>query len=156
MTIVLHKLYKAGVSFFILAVLLGQAYASFGPILSMGTGFRFWPVVSYAMYSRAHYDGETVDVHDLLEGTLSDGSVVEIPRDSLGLSFWFYRNLVRDIKKDDPVAVQLLVDKFRWGDELVEVRVKSYPLMVTRTGPMEKPSEVLHRVAVQNRELALQ
>jgi hypothetical protein len=156
MTTVLHRLFTTGVSLFILAVLLGQAYASFGPMFGVGTGFRFWPIVSYAMYSRAHYDGETVDVYDLLEGTLSDGTVVEISRDSLGLSFWFYRHLVADLKKDDPVAVQLLIDNFRSGNELVEVRVMSYPIMVTRTGPMEKPSEVLHRITLDGRELARQ
>ena len=151
-----ERLYVTAVSCFIAAVLLLQAWASFGPLVGGGSGFRFWPIVSYAMYTRAHYDGETVDVQELLEGTLSDGSIVDITMDSLSLNIWFYRNLVRDLKKNDPAAIALLVNRYRNGQELVEVRVKSYPLMVTRNGPAKKPSEVLHRLKVPARELARQ
>jgi hypothetical protein len=145
---ILNRAYVVSASCFIAAVLLGQAYVTFSPVLGSNAGFRFWPIVTYAMYSRAHYEGETVEVYDLLEGTLNDGTVVEIPMDSLGLSIWYYRNMLKGLRNQDPVAIKLLTSRFRWGDDLAEVRIKSYPLMVTRDGPAEKPSELLYSLTM--------
>lgn len=153
---ILHRLYVVTVSGFIAAVLLLQAWATFGPVVGGGSGFRFWPIVSYAMYTRAHYDGETVDVHEFIEGTLRDGSIVDISMESLKLDVWFYRNLIRELKENDPTAVAVLVERQRNGRDLVEIRFKSYPLMVTRNGPAEKPSEVLYQMKIPPLELAQQ
>lgn len=156
MSSALHSLYRIAISVFVTAVLVGQSIVTFAPIFGESFGMRFWPIISYAMYTRAHFEGDTVEVYELLEGTLRDGSIVEIPMESLGLGIWYYRNLVKGLKKEDPVAIDMLIDRYRWGDELTEIRIKSYPLMVTRNGPAEKPSEIRYHLTIPNRQPAEQ
>ena len=86
---IFNSSYRIAVAFFVTSVLVGQCVVTFAPLFGQSFGTKYWPIISYRMYSRAHYEGDTLYVYDLLEGAQSDGSVVEIPMERLGLGTWY-------------------------------------------------------------------
>ncbi len=144
--------YRAIVSAFIGISLVFQAIIALGPIGGLNIGTKFWPFVNYAMYSRSFKEGDFVDYYRLLEGITRSGERIEIPMESLGLHLWHYRDLVRDLERQRPEALDLVLASLPPGIELVEIEVKSFPVAVTRSGPVEQGSIVLDRIPVPAKE----
>ena len=134
--------YKIAVSVFVSFVLLFQAIISLGPVVGIEIGTRFWPILNYAMYSGSFREGDTVNVYKLLEGVTEDGTTIDISMDTLGMSLWHYRDLVRDLESGRDEAIQLVLNSVAPKSPLVEIRIKSFPMAVTRDGPREQPSEI--------------
>jgi hypothetical protein len=145
------RAYEVVVSVFIAAVLLAQA-ATLGDRY-LGTkigGRRFWPILSYMMYDDPHYAGETIKAYYPLEGVLKDGRVVEITREDLGLDFWNYLHLGDSLAQNQPAALNLLVTLYKKSNQLVELRVKTLPVMVTRQGQAYKAPEILRTIPIRD------
>ncbi|HNP35096.1 MAG TPA: hypothetical protein PKK10_04530 [Woeseiaceae bacterium] len=145
------NIYQGIISLFVGSVLLLQAIISIAPVFGGTSGSRYWPILGYAMYSRSYSEGDFVDIYRLLEGVAEDGTIIPIPKESLGLHLWHYRNLVRDLQQGRKGAFEHLFSKLPPGTDIVEIRVKSFPVAVTRDGPVEKDSVVLATFPVPNR-----
>lgn len=142
------RLYRIVVSAFVGFVLIFQALIAFGPIVGVNLGVKFWPLVNYAMYSRSFQEGDFIDYYRLLEGVDESGEVVPIPMESLGLHLWHYRDLVRDLERGRRDAFIVVLDSLPDSTELREIRVKSFPVAVTRSGPVEQGSILLATIPV--------
>lgn len=137
--------YEIFISGFIIVMLSMQAAKSTGLLKAMGIGRdrHLWPILSYHMYSRVRLEGDYVEAYDLVQGVRSDGSIVDISKEDLKLGLWHFRHMIRGLKDQDPGAIQLLTSRFASSKDLKEVRILSFPVMVTRDGPADKPSEIL-------------
>jgi hypothetical protein len=103
------------------------------------------------MYSRSFQEGDFVDIYRLLEGVTQEGEVVPIAKESLGLHLWHYRNLVKDLERRRPEAFEHLQRSLPDGIRLREIRVLSFPVAVTRAGPIEQDSIVLATIPIPSR-----
>lgn len=142
------RAYRYLVTAFVAFVLGFQTLISFGPIVGINFGTLYWPLLNYAMYSRSFQEGDFVDYYRLLEGVTPDGTTVPIPMESLGLHLWHYHDLVRDLERGRPEAFAHLYKSLPEGTVLAELRVLSFPVAVTRAGPVEQGSLLLATIPV--------
>jgi hypothetical protein len=140
------RIYQVAVSIFVAIALILQAGLVARAAMGKIGGPRFWPFINYAMYDDPHYEGETITAYYLIEGQRDDGTVVEISREALGMSIWHYVKMSRELKDGRPEAVALLRQMYEGPGELTEIRVKTLPYVVTRTGRAEKESVVVRRI----------
>ena len=145
---IIQALYRVAVSGFVLFVLVFQFVVSMGPIVGIQIGTKFWPIVTYAMYSRSFREGDTVNIYKLLEGVSEDGAITKISMDDLNLHLWHYRNLIRDLENGRAEAIDFVRKSIATSSPLVELRIKNFPVQVTRDGPLEQPSQVLSTVSM--------
>lgn len=142
------RVYQTFVTMFIAGVLLLQAGASSGfGFLNLGSRSR-WPFIGYRMYDDVHYEGETIQAYYELEGTLTDGTIVQIAREDLGLIFWNFLYLGNNLAENSPADVNLLLKLYPKANQLVEIRVKTLPLMITRSGQAYKPPVIVRTIPV--------
>jgi hypothetical protein len=151
----LDRAYQVIVSAFVAFVLIFQAIISLGPIVGIEIGTRYWPLLNYAMYSRSFREGDTVNIYFLLDGVRQDGSIVEITMDTVGMHLWHYRNLVEDLREGRQEAIDHVLQSVPPGSPLIELRVKTFPVAVTRQGPREQESKVVDVVSLANRREGL-
>ena len=97
--------------------------------LSSSCAPKLWPFLTYPMYSRAKFDGDTLT--DYRVYVLSqDSSSVYISPDELGIGFWRYRSdfvsAIRDNDQEKLGAYVDLISRLRderpWAFRLNEVR----------------------------------
>lgn len=140
--------YRTGVSVFLAAVLGAQA-ATLLVTAQHGSFLRskLFPILEYPMYAPAHYEGERVTASWLLEGALADGKTVNIPREQLQVDIFDFVNIVQSTLQHDPAATGVLTGLVREhvpGAGLIrELRIKNYPIQVTRAGPKPMESEIV-------------
>lgn len=149
----LNSLYRVGVSVFVGAVLAAQAATL--PITAMHAGFlrsKLFPIIEYPMYAPAHYEGERVTASWLIEGVLSDGRAINVSKEQLGVDIFDFANIMQPVLQHDPSATQSLVAMVRervpGAERFDELRIKSYPMQVTRDGPKPLPSEVIVTIPI--------
>ena len=99
------------------------------------------------MYAPAHYEGERVTASWLLEGVLADGKTVVIPREELQVDIFDFVNIVQSTLQHDRAATDVLLGLVREhvpSAELIrELRIKNYPVQLTRTGPRAITSQIV-------------
>jgi hypothetical protein len=149
-------LYRTGISVFVGALLAAQAATL--PVTAMHASFlrsRLFPILEYPMYAPAHYAGERVTASWLLEGVLDDGKTISISKEQLGVDIFDFANIIQPVLKHDPAATQTLFEALRdhvpGADRIRELRIKSYPMQVTRDGPKVLPSEVVMTLPFESR-----
>ncbi len=135
--------YRVLVSIFVGFVLILQMVVSLGPVFGLEIGTRFWPIVNYAMYSRSFEDGDTVEIYRILDGVTENGEKVELSMDVVGMHLWQYRDLGRDLENGNRDAIEFVATFVPAGQKLQEIRIMSFPIAVTRDGPIEQESQVL-------------
>jgi hypothetical protein len=145
------RIYETLTSLFAAGILLAQAGVVIGAVVGDAgiSGKKFWPIVSYHMYSESRFEGETIEVHDLLNVVRADGTLVPVTKEELKLNLWDYRHLSKGLKRGDEIAVRIFQQRYPVWSDFEEIRVLSYPLMITRDGPAKKPSEVLASVPLK-------
>jgi len=150
----LSGLYRTGVSVFVAAALAAQAATI--PVTAMHGSFlrsKLFPILEYPMYAPAHYEGERVTASFLLEGVLQDGKIIPITREQLGVDIFDYVDIVQTAMRPEPAAAQTLLDVIHQhipgADQFQEVRIKSYPMQVTRDGPKPLPSQVMKTIPLE-------
>jgi hypothetical protein len=146
-------LYRIGVSVFVAVVLAAQA-ATF-PITAIHGSFlrsKLFPILEYPMYAVAHYEGERVTASWLIEGVFDDGKTINISKEQLGVDIFDLANLMGPVLQRQPAGTRTLLglvqERVPEADRLQELRIKSYPMQVTRDGPKALPSEVLVTIPV--------
>jgi hypothetical protein len=99
------------------------------------------------MYSPAHYEGERVTASWLIDGVLADGQTINISRESLQIDIFDFTRIMHAALNGDRNATQTLEALIRThaanASDIREIRVKNYPMRVTRDGPAPMPSEVV-------------
>lgn len=148
-----EKLYRTIVSAFVAVVLFAQA----ATILVTATrgGYlrdRLFPVLEYPMYAPAHYEGERVTASWLLEGVYRDGLTIDITDDMLKIDIFDWVHTVEGTIAGNPNTTATLLTLIRErvpnAAQLTELRIKNYPVRVTRNGPQAIPSEVVKTMAM--------
>jgi hypothetical protein len=147
-------LYRFGVSAFVGLALLAQAATI--PITAMHASFlrsKMFPILEYPMYAVAHYENERVTASWLIEGVLDDGKIINISKEQLGVDIFDFANIISPVLRHEPNADRALMDMVKTrvpgGDRMQEVRIKSYPMQITRDGPKPMPSEVVMTIPAQ-------
>jgi len=143
-----EKVYRTIVSAFVAVVLLAQAATVF-VTATRGTYLRdrLFPVLEYPMYAPAHYEGERVIASWLLEGVYGDGLKIDIPKEMLKIDIFDFVHTVEGTINGNPNTTATLVTLVREhvpnAAQLTEIRIKNYPVRLTRNGPQPMPSEVV-------------
>ena len=139
---------RIGASVFVAAVLFAQTATI--PIMAMhGTFLRskLFPILEYPMYAPAHYESERVSASWLIEGVLPSGKTLAISKEQLQVDIFDFVNIVQGTMQHDPKATatlrQLVRERVVGSEQLQELRIKNYPMQVTRDGPKALPSEVV-------------
>ena len=146
-------LYETFVSGFIVLAFLAQLFAIAATPLKTGLGGKkLWPFLSYHMYSEVRHENQTVEVYDLLEGVRKDGSTTVINKEDLGLNLWDWRFLMSGLTQEKDASIHVFLNRYKYPNDLTEIRVLSYPVKVTREGPVEIPSQVLARIPLADVE----
>lgn len=146
-----HICYRTAISVFVTAVLGAQAATLL--VTAQHASFlrsKLFPILEYPMYAPAHYEGERVTASWLLEGVLADGKTVVIPREQLQVDIFDFVNIVQSTLQHDPAATGVLTGLVREhvpGAGLIrELRIKNYPVQLTRNGPKPMSSEIVMTV----------
>jgi hypothetical protein len=146
--------YRTAVSVFIIAVLAAQAATI--PVTAMHGAFlrsKLYPILEYPMYAPAHYNGERVTASWLIEGVVPDGKTIGITNDQLHVDIFDFINIVQSALQGNSREIdtlrELVRDRVPGADRIQELRIKNYPLKVTRDGPQPLPSEVVMTIPVQ-------
>src|SRR5579872_3939485 len=143
-----EKVYRTIVSAFVAVVLLAQAATVF-VTATRGTYLRdrLFPVLEYPMYAPAHYEGERVIASWLLEGVYGDDLKIDIPKEMLKIDIFDFVHTVEGTINGNPNTTATLVTLVREhvpnAAQLTEIRIKNYPVRLTRNGPQPMPSEVV-------------
>ena len=143
-----ERLYRALVSTFVAFVLAAQI-ATIPVTATHGTYLRDrgFPVLEYPMYAPAHYEGERVIASWLIEGVLENGQSISITKEMLQVDIFDFVRIVEGVLADNENSTQALWALIRShvpeANQIREIRIKNYPLRVTRDGPVPDPSEVV-------------
>lgn len=150
----LERGYRVAVSIFVFAILAAQAATL--PVTASGRTIirsKLFPILEYPMYAIAHYEGDRVTGTWILEGVYPDGRTLNITQENLRLSTWDFIRVVQHAVRKLPGSQDRLVGLIRSrlpdGRIIREVRIKNYPIKVTRHGPQPMPSEVVMKVSIQ-------
>ena len=99
------------------------------------------------MYAPAHYEGERVIASWLLEGVYADGLKVDISKEMLKIDIFDFVHTVEGTINGNANTTATLVTLIREhvpnAAQLSEIRIKNYPVRLTRDGPVPMPSEVV-------------
>lgn len=142
-----ERIGRALVGVVIVAVLSVQVIAAFGlrpgPV---GKAPFLWPFLSYPMYDQPHYEGDGIPQYRVIAMT-ADGHSVEIDAQSLGTSYWIFRNaflfpfVYRGRRRGLEPGVALF--ERRHGVTLVQVRLENRPILLRRNGSVVGSTEVV-------------
>ena len=108
-------------------------------------GAGYWPFVDYPMYAEPHRLGDEMARY-VLWGELDDSTVVRIPPEDLGLSFWrFLFGVVEAMQRGDRdrMAVYAQMYLARYGRHLTSLRLENHPWIFVEGGVVEGPVRVV-------------
>jgi hypothetical protein len=148
-----EKLYRTIVSAFVGLVLFAQA-STVLVTATRGTYLRerLFPVLEYPMYAYAHYDGDRVVASWLLEGVYPAGETISISKEMLRVDIFDWVNIVQGAMAGYASSTATLMTLIREhvpnAAQLAELRIKNYPVRITRNGPAAMPSEVVKTLPV--------
>jgi len=130
---------------FIVGVLGIQSLTIVTPILPIKFigADRHWPVVTYPMYTKSYVEGDYINVKLILTIKNKAGEEIEITENQLGLTHWDFYTLVSKISRNSPNALDTFLEIYEDSDEADFVYVKTYPLRITKEGPIPAESKVL-------------
>lgn len=100
-----------------------------------------WPFMDYPMYSRPHYEGDTVP-RERMYGVLGDSTEVRIQPSDLGLKYWWFRRgLIFSVVGEDTSDVRGYARLYapREGRSLTTFRLYHRPLVLRRWGAEPSP-----------------
>lgn len=108
-----------------------------------------WPFMHYAMYSKAWREGDVLHRYRVI-GILPDKREVPLSADDLGLNYWLYKDFVTAIRNGNEARFRDYIDAYASKHQvtLVGLRLESDPLMLSSGQLIQRPSEIITRVAV--------
>jgi len=136
---------------FVASVTLFQLYISILPLTGKAMLGWYWPFIDYPMYHGAINEGDHIPVRTIVIARDSSGNETEITADMVGngISLFRFLNLVQTLEKSDEEhtnLVNLLTSNLDNSDNIVEIDLLNYPLVIKRDGAEEAPSELLKRI----------
>jgi hypothetical protein len=146
--------YRSLVSVFIILVLAAQT-ATLPVTATRGTYVRsrLYPILEYPMYAVAHFEGERVTASWILEGVLSDSKTIDISYNQLHVDIFDFVNTVQstlDGNANGRATLRKLVrDHIPGAEQIRELRIKNYPMKITRNGPQPLPSELVMSIPME-------
>lgn len=123
------------VSGFIILILASQVFANV-----YGAYLKGWPIITYPMYSKPHYDGERLDHDYLVSAVLDDQTEVAIDRVEMGMNFWmFHSNVFLPIKlKKIDLLIAIVNDVCsRYDNRVIALTARDLGMAITRDGPVD-------------------
>jgi hypothetical protein len=86
---------------------------------------------------------------------LNDGRTINISKEQLGVDIFDFGNIVEPVLQHEASATRILLeavqDRVPGAERIQELRIKSYPMQVTRDGPKALPSEVIVTIPMEPR-----
>jgi hypothetical protein len=138
-----ERFYSAFVSLVVVIILGAQ--------LVVGLTFHgssYWPIVSYPMYARAHYDGDRLKEFRLFAETGS-GERIALDAEDFGYSFWIFRkNVHLAVLKGQTPGPLLAAACAREGGGISELVLEDLGYFITRDGLVHGTPEVVRRIPV--------
>ena len=111
-----------------------------------------WPFMSYPMYSYPKYTGNKIKQYAIF-GTLVDKSEVRILPKDLGLNYWIFmygfKEAIRLENSQDIINFVHLYET-KNDKKISIVKLKIYPLEITKDGLIERPIEVIKEFKIQD------
>lgn len=110
---------------------------------------HYWPFIDYPMYKGAIMEGERIPVRTIVMVRDSPRHEAEITADMVGLGIYRFENMVKVLMTSNdkqPDVINLLTRNLENSDNLVELDILNYPLVITKSGAKEAPSDLLKRI----------
>lgn len=139
----------------IVAFLALQLGVGFYPLV--GPGLKLdplvWPFLSYAMYSDAYFEGDSIDEY-VTVAVLADGTRDDIGTEDLDVDFWGLDALANALLDDNADAVRDYVAAYeeRSGARVTALRLESRPILMERSGPSIQPRTLVKLVEIDPSE----
>ena len=123
------------VSGFIVVILGLQAYAT-----TFTAYLKSWPLISYPMYSSAHYDGERLDHAYDTYAVLDNLDEVKIAPDDVHMMFWaFHNKIFLTLRKQKVEELAPVINDLceKYDDRVIALTVRDLGIAISRDGPVE-------------------
>lgn len=141
------------VSLFVSCVLFLQFMVIPTKVINKPMAGKYWPIIDYPMYTKAHYEGDYINVHYPLHVTFADGQVEIYGPEKMNLGLWHYQHVISRLKwksgKYLPEVVPLILEMIGPSREVVKLDVYTYPLIIGKNGAETAPGKLLKSVDVQ-------
>jgi hypothetical protein len=136
---------------FVVSVTLFQFYISILPLTGNAMLGWYWPFIDYPMYHGTINEGDHIPVRTIVIARDSSGNETEITANMVGSGIGLFRflNLAQTLIKSDEEHtnhINLLISNLDNSDNIVEIDLLNYPLVITKDGAEEAPSELLRRI----------
>lgn len=143
------KIKKLMIAGFVSAIAAFQFYISIAPLTGRPLAGWYWPFIDYPMYRGTIREGDRIPVRTIVIARTSTGEEIEITADTVGLGIYRFENLVHTLTgsvKNHADIIDLLVRNLDSREDIIEIQLLNYPLVITRSGAKEVPSELLKRI----------
>ena len=140
---------KFMIATFVASITLFQLYISVLPLTGKAMLGWYWPFIDYPMYHGAIREGDHIPVRTIVIARDSSGKETEITADMVGVGFFRFLNLAQTLVSSDgghDNIISLLTHSVKSGNDLVEIDLLNYPLVITKDGAKAAPSELLKRI----------
>ena len=135
MNLLKQSLAHWAVSGFIVVILGVQ-----GLVTIFSAYLQTWPLISYHMYSRAHYDGERLDHDYNVSAVLDNLDEVKIDPDDVNMKFWiFHNNIFLALRRNRVEDLAPIINNIcnRYDNRVIALTVRDLGIAITRDGPVE-------------------
>lgn len=134
---------------FVASTILFQFYISILPLTGKPMLGYYWPFIDYPMYKGTIREGDHIPVRTIVIARYSSGKETEITADTVGLNFFRFENVIKNLKNSDKKntnIINFLTRNLDSGNSLIEIDILNYPLVITKNGAKKAPSELLKRI----------
>ncbi|MEA5499170.1 hypothetical protein VB834_16950 [Limnoraphis robusta Tam1] len=113
---------------------LGQIFSFLPAAVNVGCDPLLYPFLSYAMYSSAKYEGETVKKYTLV-GKLTDGTEGVFNHKSLGMKDYKFKTYTANIQKDEQTLSEFIkLYEAKNGKQIQELLLNVDSYKITKDG----------------------
>ncbi|WP_413168162.1 hypothetical protein ACL6C3_15700 [Capilliphycus salinus ALCB114379] len=113
---------------------LGEIFSFLPATVNVGCDPVLYPFLSYAMYSSANYEGDTVKKHSLM-AKLNDGTEAVVNHKSLGLKDYKFKFYAANLEKDEKTLSEVLkMYEAKNGKQIQELFLNVDTYQITKDG----------------------
>ncbi|MEO1395424.1 MAG: hypothetical protein AAFV90_21180 [Cyanobacteria bacterium J06634_5] len=159
-----QTLAKSAITFAVMFVVLMQCYAGFRRVVcgqsiplicELPKDPNLYPFLNYGMYSRTKKEGVAVAQYHLM-AVFADGSEKRLMPEDLGTTdYWFHGMILRSLagKDDSKIGPFIQAYEAAGNPSFVTLRLDNNPLVVTREGIDEPPTEMVYSLSIESLNL---
>ncbi|ERT05471.1 hypothetical protein M595_4559 [Lyngbya aestuarii BL J] len=113
---------------------LGSIFSFLPAAVNVGCDPALYPFISYAMYSRAKYEGQTARKRSFM-AKLTDGTEVSVDHKSLGMTDYNFKKYTAKLGKDEQTLSELLqLYEALNGNKIQELFIHVETYKITKDG----------------------